>query len=87
MGGITVTFLVPIGGHQVPHAVGAEDAGDLGQCDVGIGQMLQDIEGGRPTELDVFGGKVVALGHKLDIPTPANEALLHIIRVLETRGS
>jgi 2-dehydropantoate 2-reductase len=45
--------------------------------------MLQDIEAGRQTEVDVFGGKVVALGKALDIITPVNAALRHAIRVLE----
>lgn len=47
--------------------------------------MLQDIEAGRPTEVDVFAGKVVALGRELGIATPVNAALLHAIRVLERR--
>jgi len=47
--------------------------------------MLQDIEAGRRTEVDVFGGKVVALGRELGIATPVNAALLNIIRVLEAR--
>jgi len=46
--------------------------------------MLQDIEAGRKTEVDSFSGKVVALGKKYGIPTPANETLLWIIRILET---
>jgi len=45
--------------------------------------MLQDVEAGRPTEVDVFAGKVVALGRELGISTPVNHALLNIIRVLE----
>ena len=45
--------------------------------------MLQDVEAGRPTEVDIFAGKMVALGRKLGIPTPVNAALLNIIRVLE----
>ena len=49
--------------------------------------MLQDIEAGRPTEVDVFAGKVVALGRELGIATPVNTALLHAIRVLERRKS
>jgi 2-dehydropantoate 2-reductase len=47
--------------------------------------MLQDMEAGRPTEVDVFGGKVVALGNERGIATPVNAALLNIIRVLERR--
>ena len=45
--------------------------------------MLQDIEAGRRTEVEIFGGKVVALGAVHGIPTPVNETVLHIIRVLE----
>lgn len=45
--------------------------------------MLQDIEAGRRTEVDSFAGKVVELGKRYAVPTPANETLLHILRVLE----
>jgi 2-dehydropantoate 2-reductase len=45
--------------------------------------MLQDIEAGRKTEVDVFGGKVVELGKKYNVPTPVNQTLLSIIHVLE----
>jgi 2-dehydropantoate 2-reductase len=45
--------------------------------------MLQDIEAGRKTEVEMFGGKVVELGTIHGIPTPVNETLLRIIQVLE----
>ncbi len=45
--------------------------------------MLQDIEAGRKTEVDVFGGKVVELGKKYNVPTPVSQTLLSIIHVLE----
>jgi 2-dehydropantoate 2-reductase len=45
--------------------------------------MLQDIEAGRKTEVEVFAGKVVELGRKHGIPTPVNRTLLSIIHVLE----
>jgi len=45
--------------------------------------MLQDIEAGRKTEIEMLGGKVNELGHRYGIPTPVNEALLTIIKVLE----
>lgn len=45
--------------------------------------MLQDIEAGRKTEVEIFGGKVVELGKTHGVPTPVNQTLLHIIRVLE----
>ncbi len=45
--------------------------------------MLQDIEAGRPTEVESFAGKVVALGQAHGLPTPVNQTVLRIIRVLE----
>lgn len=45
--------------------------------------MLQDIEGERKTEVEIFAGEVVAMGREYGIPTPVNEAVLHIIRVME----
>jgi len=45
--------------------------------------MLQDLEAGRPTEVEIFAGKAVALGAARRIPTPVNETVLRIIRVLE----
>jgi 2-dehydropantoate 2-reductase len=45
--------------------------------------MLQDIEAGRKTEVEVFGGKVVELGKKHNVSTPVNQTLLSIIHVLE----
>lgn len=45
--------------------------------------MLQDIEAGRKTEVDIFAGKVVALGQEYSLPTPANAMVLQMIRTLE----
>jgi len=45
--------------------------------------MLQDIEAGRKTEVEIFGGKVVELGKTHGVTTPVNQAVLQIIRVLE----
>jgi 2-dehydropantoate 2-reductase len=47
--------------------------------------MLQDIEAGRKTEVEIFAGKVVALGERYQVPTPVNAAVQHIIKVIETR--
>jgi 2-dehydropantoate 2-reductase len=49
--------------------------------------MLQDIEAGRMTEVDIFAGKMVELGRRHGIPTPVNETLLHAIKVIEQRSS
>jgi len=45
--------------------------------------MLQDIEANRKTEVEVFSGKVIALGEACGIPTPVNRTIYQIIRVLE----
>jgi 2-dehydropantoate 2-reductase len=38
--------------------------------------IANDLEAGRPLELDWLAGKVVALGRKYGVPTPAQEARL-----------
>ncbi len=48
--------------------------------------MLQDIDAGRRTEVDMFAGTLVAMGEALGIDTPVNRALLRIIRVMEASG-
>jgi 2-dehydropantoate 2-reductase len=45
--------------------------------------MLQDVEAGRKTEVEIFGGTVVALGRRYNVSTPVNRTLFQIIRVLE----
>jgi 2-dehydropantoate 2-reductase len=47
---------------------------------------LQDLENGRKTEIEMFAGKVVALGRELDIPTPLNWMFYHGIKVLEEKN-
>lgn len=49
--------------------------------------MLQDVDAGRKTEVDIFAGKMVVLGQQLGIPTPVNEVLLHAIKVIEARSA
>jgi 2-dehydropantoate 2-reductase len=48
--------------------------------------MLQDIEAGRKTEVEMFAGKITELGARHGIPTPVNQTLLRIIRVLEEKS-
>ena len=45
--------------------------------------MLQDIEAGRKTEVELFAGKMVAMGKQYGIPTPVNQTVLDMIHVLE----
>ena len=45
--------------------------------------MLQDVEAGRKTEVEMFAGKVIELGKRHGVPTPVNEKLFEEIRRLE----
>ena len=48
--------------------------------------MMQDVEAGRKTEVEMFAGRVVALGKKWGIPTPLNQALMQALRTIEEEG-
>ncbi|MFO8043103.1 MAG: ketopantoate reductase family protein [Alkalispirochaeta sp.] len=48
--------------------------------------MLQDVYAGRKTEVEMFAGRVVELGHRWNVPTPLNTALLRAIQVIEAEG-
>ena len=45
--------------------------------------MLQDVEAGRKTEVELFAQTVIQLGQKHGIPTPVNEVLFRMIRTIE----
>lgn len=44
--------------------------------------MLEDLERGNRLELDWLQGKVVELGRKLGVPTPANEYVYKVLKLL-----
>ena len=46
--------------------------------------MLQDVEAGRPTEVDLFADTVVRLGEEHGVATPVNRTLGQIIRAKES---
>ena len=48
--------------------------------------MYQDVVNGKETEIDFINGKIIELGIKHNIPTPANEALYAIIKFMETKN-
>ena len=49
--------------------------------------MLQDVEQGRPLELDTLLGAVRAMGQHLQVPTPSMDALYGLTRLMaRTRG-
>ena len=45
--------------------------------------MLQDVEAGRKTELEIFGTTMVKLGEKYNIPTPYNKMLKEMIEIID----
>jgi 2-dehydropantoate 2-reductase len=45
--------------------------------------MLQDIEKGRPTEIEFMNGFVAAKGAELAVATPVNQSLTEIVRSIE----
>ncbi len=45
--------------------------------------MLQDIEKGKPTEVDAINGSVSAYGRKVGCPTPMNDCVVDIIHRIE----
>jgi 2-dehydropantoate 2-reductase len=44
---------------------------------------LQDLEGHKKTEVDLFAGTVIRMGEELNVPTPINWMFYHGIRVRE----
>jgi 2-dehydropantoate 2-reductase len=48
--------------------------------------MLQDVEAGRKTEVEMLAGKITELGRKHGVPTPVNEQLLETIKKIEALG-
>lgn len=48
---------------------------------------LQDIEHGRKTEVEMFGGTMIRMGKEVGVPTPYNELLYHAIKVLEEKNA
>jgi 2-dehydropantoate 2-reductase len=49
--------------------------------------MLQDLERGRPTEIDAINGHVVTRGAALGVPTPVNGTLARLIRARARLGA
>jgi len=58
----------------------------LSMVDDGKTSMLQDIMAGRKTEVDIFAGEIIRLGEKHNIPTPYNEIMYDMIKILEEKN-
>lgn len=49
--------------------------------------MLQDAEAGRPMEVEAIVGQLQAFGHENDVPTPAIDVVLPLLRALDAAVS
>jgi 2-dehydropantoate 2-reductase len=47
--------------------------------------MLQDVEEGRKTEVEMFAGRVIPLGRQYNVPVPINQMLFDKIRAIESK--
>ena len=54
-------------------------------CDEGKTSMLQDILAGRKTEVEIFAGEIIRLGKKFNLPTPYNQVLYDLIKIVEEK--
>jgi 2-dehydropantoate 2-reductase len=48
--------------------------------------MLQDLTRGKRTEINALNGKVCELGRMYGVPTPVNETLVALVKVIEKRS-
>jgi 2-dehydropantoate 2-reductase len=58
--------------------------GVLARAGDGKGSMLQDVEAGRPTEIDVISGAVLRLAEQHGVDVPVTRALYALVTGLET---
>lgn len=49
--------------------------------------MLQDIEQGRATEVEMLSGTLIRLAKEVQVPVPYNEWIYHAIRAIEDRNA
>lgn len=49
--------------------------------------MMQDVQNGNKTEVDIFAGEVCRLGKKYNISTPKNEMVFNIISFIDEQNS
>ena len=47
--------------------------------------MLQDVEAGRQTEIDVVNGAIVEAGRRHSVATPLNDAMVWMVKSLQAK--
>jgi 2-dehydropantoate 2-reductase len=48
--------------------------------------MLQDLEAGRPMEIEAIAGATLELGERLGVPMPATRAVYACVKLLDRKG-
>jgi 2-dehydropantoate 2-reductase len=51
-----------------------------------LSSTAQDLDRGRPTEIDALNGHIAHLGAKLGIPAPVNHALFTLVKLAEQKA-
>ena len=69
--------------HLVPGDIDRMFTTLAGLAPEGKTSMLQDVEAGRKTEVEIFAGTVVELGRRHGVPTPVNSVLGTLIAARE----
>ena len=73
-------------GVEMPFAAPVAAARDVAQrTTANHSSMLQDVLRGAPTEIDAICGAVVEAGQAVGVATPANQAMLEMVRA-KVRG-
>jgi 2-dehydropantoate 2-reductase len=49
----------------------------------GKASMLQDVEAGRQTEIEVINGAIAEAGSRAGVPTPYNQAMVWMVEAAE----
>lgn len=68
---------------DIERALGIFDSiSPVGRC-----SMLQDMDNGRETEIDMLCGAVMRLGEHYNIKTPCNELIFNLVRAFEKKSA
>jgi 2-dehydropantoate 2-reductase len=51
-----------------------------------LSSTAQDLNRGRPTEIDALNGYIARRGTELGVPVPVNHALLTLVKLAEQKG-
>lgn len=82
-----VIILAKTQGIDIEIKENVKDPGSRGIPRTARFSTLQDLDAGRPTEIDMFCGTVMRLGARYNIPVPYNTFAYHLIRGLEEKNA